>query len=75
MMLIYMVCSRAVYLNNRMERMALTMEPTGIVTGIEEVTFTARPLVRELRKIPKRVKSLVEKLPHLEVCAPKLVII
>lgn len=57
----------AVYLNNRMERMALTMEPTGIVTGIEEVTFTARPLVRELRKIPKRVKSLVEKLPHLEV--------
>lgn len=57
----------AVYLNNRMERMALTMEPTGIVTGIEEVTFSARPLVRELQKIPMRVKSLVEKLPHQEV--------
>lgn len=57
----------AVYLNNRMERMAQTMEPTGIVTGIEEVTFSARPLVRELQKLPMRVKSLVEKLPHQEV--------
>lgn len=57
----------AVYLNNRMERMAQTMEPTGIVTGIEEVAFNARPLVRELQRIPKRVKSLVEKLPHQEV--------
>lgn len=57
----------AVYVNNRMERMAQTAEPTGIVTGIEEVAFNARPLVRELRRIPKRVKSLVEKLPHQEV--------
>uniref|UniRef100_A0A0D6QSU0 RCK N-terminal domain-containing protein n=1 Tax=Araucaria cunninghamii TaxID=56994 RepID=A0A0D6QSU0_ARACU len=57
----------AVYVNNRMDRGIQTMQPAGVVSGIEEVTITAKPLVREMRKISNRVKSLVEKLPHQEV--------
>ncbi|KAH9324123.1 hypothetical protein KI387_004301, partial [Taxus chinensis] len=57
----------AVYVNNRMERGIQVIQPTSVVNGIEEVTMTARPLVRELRKISNQVKILIEKLPHQEV--------
>ena len=43
------------------------IQPTSVVSGIEEVTMTARPLVREVKKISNKVKSLIEKLPHQEV--------
>lgn len=57
----------AVYVNNRMERGMQVIQPTSVVSGIEEVTMTARPLVREVKKISNKVKSLIEKLPHQEV--------
>ncbi|GLJ42693.1 hypothetical protein SUGI_0885150 [Cryptomeria japonica] len=56
-----------VYVNNRMDRGMQVIQPTSVVSGIEEVTMTARPFVRELHKISNQVKSLIEKLPHQEV--------
>ncbi|KAG2569869.1 hypothetical protein PVAP13_7NG445300 [Panicum virgatum] len=39
----------------------------GITTSIGEVTSTTKPIVREIRQIPQRVKKLIELLPHQEV--------
>jgi len=38
-----------------------------ITASIEEVSSNAKPLVRQLRKIPKRVKKLMAMLPQQEV--------
>lgn len=50
-----------------MEKRALFAEPPTTTTSIEEVRQTARPLLKEIRKIPKRMQKLIEKLPHQEV--------
>ncbi|KAG9441127.1 hypothetical protein H6P81_016981 [Aristolochia fimbriata] len=53
---------------NRFERRSQFLQQSDIITtGIEEVTSTAKPLVREIRSIPKRLKKLTEMLPHQEV--------
>eukprot|EP00252_Welwitschia_mirabilis_P000670 TRINITY_DN10645_c0_g1_i1.p1 TRINITY_DN10645_c0_g1~~TRINITY_DN10645_c0_g1_i1.p1 ORF type:complete len:1299 (-),score=306.34 TRINITY_DN10645_c0_g1_i1:215-4111(-) len=56
-----------VYLNNRLERSSVTLEPAGVMNTIGEVKISTKPLTRELRKIPSRIKFLIEKLPHQEV--------
>jgi len=50
-----------------MEKRALFAEPPTTTTSIEEVRQSARPLLKEIRKLPKRMKKLIEKLPHQEV--------
>ncbi|XP_058075891.1 K(+) efflux antiporter 2, chloroplastic [Magnolia sinica] len=58
----------AAFFSNRLERSTpLLQQPDVITTGIEEVTSTAKPLVREIRRFPKRVKKLIEMLPHQEI--------
>ncbi|XP_077223267.1 K(+) efflux antiporter 2, chloroplastic-like [Tasmannia lanceolata] len=58
----------AIFLNNRLERSSqLLQQPDIITTGIEEVTSTAKPLVREIRRFPRKVKKLIEMLPHQEI--------
>ncbi|XP_068645923.1 K(+) efflux antiporter 2, chloroplastic-like [Aristolochia californica] len=53
---------------NRFERRSQFLQQSDIITtGIEEVTSTAKPLVREIRRVPKRLKKLIEMLPHQEV--------
>ncbi|KAF5451566.1 hypothetical protein F2P56_026664 [Juglans regia] len=57
---------------NRAERNALLLQPPEVVgtsfeAGIEEVSSSAKPLIRQLRKIPKRVKKLIAQLPLEEV--------
>ncbi|KAL5215531.1 hypothetical protein ABZP36_006932 [Zizania latifolia] len=52
---------------NRAEKSSQLFQQQDISTSIEEVTSTAKPLVREIRKIPKRVKKLIELLPYQEV--------
>ncbi|XP_010107615.2 K(+) efflux antiporter 2, chloroplastic [Morus notabilis] len=53
---------------NRVERSTqLLQQPDVISTTIEEVSLSAKPVVRQLRKIPKRIKKLIEMLPHQEV--------
>ncbi|OEL38007.1 K(+) efflux antiporter 1, chloroplastic [Dichanthelium oligosanthes] len=51
---------------NRAEKSQL-FQQQGITTSIEEVTSTTKPIVREIRQIPQRVKKLIELLPHQEV--------
>ncbi|KAF8379465.1 hypothetical protein HHK36_028901 [Tetracentron sinense] len=56
------------FLINRAERSTLLLQqPDVITTGIEEVSSNAKPLVREIRRFPKRVKKLIEMLPHQEI--------
>uniref|UniRef100_A0A0D9WBC2 DNA mismatch repair protein MSH3 n=1 Tax=Leersia perrieri TaxID=77586 RepID=A0A0D9WBC2_9ORYZ len=56
-----------VFFLNRAEKNSQLFQQQGITTSIEEVTSTAKPIVREMRKIPKRVKKLIELLPHQEL--------
>ncbi|XP_062227175.1 K(+) efflux antiporter 2, chloroplastic [Phragmites australis] len=51
---------------NRAEKSQLVQQQ-GITTSIGEVASTAKPIVHEIRQIPKRVKKLIELLPHQEV--------
>lgn len=53
----------------------MLQQPDIITTGIEEVTSTAKPLFREIRRFPKRVKKLIEMLPQTEVIVPLLAVI
>ncbi|BAS91695.1 Os04g0682800, partial [Oryza sativa Japonica Group] len=43
---------------NRAEKSSQLFQQQEITTSIEEVTSTAKPIVREMRKIPQRVKKL-----------------
>ncbi|XP_068640381.1 K(+) efflux antiporter 2, chloroplastic-like [Aristolochia californica] len=53
---------------NRFERRSQFVQQSDIITtGMEEVTSTAKPLAREIQRIPKRLKKLIEMLPHQEV--------
>lgn len=53
---------------NRAERNGQLLQPPDVVsTSIEEVSSSAKPLVQQLRTLPKRVKKLIDMLPHQEV--------
>ncbi|PSS04334.1 K(+) efflux antiporter 2 like [Actinidia chinensis var. chinensis] len=53
---------------NQAERMSqLFLQPDIITTSVEEVSTNAKPLVQQIRRLPKRIKKLMEKLPHQEV--------
>ncbi|KAL7002510.1 K(+) efflux antiporter 2, chloroplastic [Sarracenia purpurea var. burkii] len=57
----------AVYVT-RAERIShIFLQPDIITTSFDEVSSNAKPLVRQIRKLPNRVKKLVEMLPHQEV--------
>ncbi|KAJ7962350.1 K(+) efflux antiporter 2, chloroplastic-like [Quillaja saponaria] len=56
------------FYSNRSERSAqLLQQPDVVTTSIEEVSSGAKPLVRQLQKLPKRIKNLIASLPHQEV--------
>ncbi|KAJ8565378.1 hypothetical protein K7X08_007954 [Anisodus acutangulus] len=42
-------------------------QPDIITTSIDEVSTNARPLVRQIRKLPNKLKRLMERLPHQEI--------
>jgi hypothetical protein len=63
------VYNRALFINRAEKSAQLTQQP-GITTSIEEVTSTAKPIVREIRQLPQRIKKLIELLPHQEVFVP-----
>uniref|UniRef100_F6I6I6 K(+) efflux antiporter 2, chloroplastic n=1 Tax=Vitis vinifera TaxID=29760 RepID=F6I6I6_VITVI len=55
------------FYSNRAERSSLVLhQPDVITTSIEEVSSNAKPLVRQIRKLPKRIKKLIAMLPHQE---------
>eukprot|EP00250_Pteridium_aquilinum_P017751 c23768_g1_i1 orf=206-2689(+) len=64
---VLLLCGGSLLLKNRMESQPQLAERTEFVASFEEVTSSAQPIVRELRRLPKRVQSILEKIPHQEV--------
>ncbi|TYI69562.1 hypothetical protein E1A91_D08G163600v1 [Gossypium mustelinum] len=58
----------AAFYADRAERNShLLQQPDVIATSIEEVSANAKPLIRQIQKIPKRLKKLVATFPHQEM--------
>ncbi|XP_010940451.1 K(+) efflux antiporter 2, chloroplastic [Elaeis guineensis] len=55
------------FLNNRAEKNSHMLYQPDIVSGIEEVASTAKPFVRAIKRIPKRLRKLIELLPQEEI--------
>ncbi|KAL5167010.1 K(+) efflux antiporter 2, chloroplastic [Glycine soja] len=56
------------FYSNRVERNAqLLPQADVIMTSVEEVSSSAKPLVRQLQKLPKKIKKIIASLPHQEV--------
>ncbi|KAL7203449.1 hypothetical protein ACSBR2_016683 [Camellia fascicularis] len=56
------------FYTNRVERInQLFLQPDIVTAGIDEVSSNTKPLIRQIRKLPKRVKKLMEMIPHQEV--------
>ncbi|KAL5718584.1 K(+) efflux antiporter 2 [Ranunculus cassubicifolius] len=56
------------FLMNRVERSTPVLQQSDVITtSFEEVSENAKPLVREIRRFPKRLKNLIEKIPHQEI--------
>jgi hypothetical protein len=64
------VYHRAFFFNRAEKNSQLFQQPGITTTSIEEVTSTAKPIVREIRQLPQRIKKLIELLPHQEVFVP-----
>ncbi|KAL2625721.1 hypothetical protein AAZV13_07G067200 [Glycine max] len=57
-----------VFYTNRTERSAqLLQQPEVIAITVEEVSSTAKPLVRQLQELPRRIKNIIASLPDQEV--------
>ncbi|VFR03669.1 unnamed protein product [Cuscuta campestris] len=53
---------------NRAEQIAkLFQQPDIITTSIDEVSTNTKPLVRQIKKLPYKIKKLINKLPHQEI--------
>ncbi|XP_054780971.1 K(+) efflux antiporter 2, chloroplastic-like isoform X2 [Prosopis cineraria] len=58
----------AAFFANRGERNSqLFQQPEVIPSSVEEVSSSAKPLVRQLQKLPKRIKKIIASLPQQEV--------
>ncbi|KAJ0797603.1 putative regulator of K+ conductance, cation/H+ exchanger, NAD(P)-binding domain superfamily [Helianthus annuus] len=42
-------------------------QPNIITTNLDEVSSNAQPLVRQIKKLPEKVKKIIEMLPHQEI--------
>ncbi|XAR54076.1 hypothetical protein NMG60_11029077 [Bertholletia excelsa] len=57
----------AFYVNRSDRIRQLFVQPDIITTSIDEVSSSTKPLIHQIQKIPKRVKKLIQKLPHQEL--------
>ncbi|KAL9245341.1 hypothetical protein vseg_019004 [Gypsophila vaccaria] len=55
------------YYLNREKGALLLQQPNAVTTSIEEVHSNAKPLIRQIQKLPKTLKKLIEKIPHQEI--------
>ncbi|MCH90094.1 K(+) efflux antiporter 2 chloroplastic-like, partial [Trifolium medium] len=56
------------FFSNRPERSSqLLQQPEVITATVEEVSSSARPLVRQLKELPNRIKKVIASLPDQEV--------
>ncbi|KAL8114201.1 hypothetical protein AgCh_021166 [Apium graveolens] len=60
--------SAVAFYATRNERVSQIFQQTDIMsTSIDEVSTNTKPLIRQLRKLPKKIKKLMDKLPHQEI--------
>lgn len=57
----------SIYCKGSIERQAKLVQRTEFLTSIEEVTTSAKPLIRELQNLPRRIQRLLEQIPHSQV--------
>ncbi|KAL7158676.1 hypothetical protein ABFS83_02G159900 [Erythranthe nasuta] len=57
----------AFYVKGGEKFVQLFQQPDIITTSIDEVSTTARPLVRQIRNLPVKMKKLMEMIPHQEI--------
>ncbi|KAL8500071.1 hypothetical protein ACS0TY_019895 [Phlomoides rotata] len=57
----------AFYVNRGQRVGQLLQQPDIITTGIDEVSTTAKPLVRQIRNLPVKMKKLMEMIPNQEI--------
>lgn len=63
---------RIAFYTNRVERSSLLVQqPDVVTTSIDEVSSNAKPLLQKIRKVPKRIKKLLDMLPKQEACTLK----
>ncbi|KAG5008314.1 hypothetical protein JHK85_026856 [Glycine max] len=61
------------FYSNRVERNAqLLTQADVIMTSVEEVSSNAKPLFRQLQKLPKKIKKIIASLPHQELSVERL---
>ncbi|KAJ1408583.1 Sodium/solute symporter superfamily [Sesbania bispinosa] len=65
--LLLMGAGVAFYANRAERNSQLLQQADVIVTSVEEVSSSAKPLVRRLQKLPKKIKKIIASLPHQEV--------
>ncbi|XP_028082677.1 K(+) efflux antiporter 2, chloroplastic-like, partial [Camellia sinensis] len=64
----FLIYDRIAFYTNRVERInQLFLQPDIITAGVNEVSSNTKPLIRQIRKLPKRVKKLMEMIPYQEV--------
>ncbi|KAL1828571.1 hypothetical protein DCAR_0207809 [Daucus carota subsp. sativus] len=60
--------SAVTFYTTRTERVSQIFQQTDIMaTSIDEVSLNTKPLFRQLRKLPKKIKNLMDKFPHQEI--------
>ncbi|KAK1360901.1 hypothetical protein POM88_045375 [Heracleum sosnowskyi] len=60
--------SSEAFYTTRNERVNQILQQTEITsTSIDEVSSNTKPLFRQLRKLPKKIKKLMDKLPHQKI--------
>ncbi|MCO5583418.1 hypothetical protein L7F22_037329 [Adiantum nelumboides] len=60
---VLLLCGGSLLLKNRMESQPQLLERTEFVS---EVTSSAKPFEKELRRLPRRLQKMLEKIPHQE---------
>lgn len=54
----------------RPERFSLLFQQPDVITSsLDEVSANEKPIVRQIRKLPKQIAKLMEMLPQQEACA------
>ncbi|KAL1322214.1 K(+) efflux antiporter 2, chloroplastic isoform X2 [Arachis ipaensis] len=65
--LLFMGAGVAFYANRGERTAQLLQQPEVIVTSVEEASSSAKPLVKQLKKLPKKIKKIIASLPQQEV--------
>ncbi|RYR61211.1 K(+) efflux antiporter 2, chloroplastic isoform X2 [Arachis hypogaea] len=65
--LLFMGAGVAIYANRGERTAQLLQQPEVIVTSVEEASSSAKPLVKQFKKLSKKIKKIIASLPQQEV--------